>query len=42
VVSALEEHRIQFPELIIQSSPKRYYPDGEAIASVMGYIGEIS
>lgn len=42
VVSALEEHRIQFPELIIQSSPKRYYPDGEAIASVMGYIGEIN
>lgn len=42
VVSALEEHRIQFPELIIQSSPKRYYPDGEAVASVMGYIGEIS
>jgi penicillin-binding protein 2 len=42
VVSALEEHRIQFPELIIQSSPRRYYPDGEAVASVMGYIGEIS
>ena len=41
VVSALEEHRVQFPELIIQSSPKRYYPDGEAVAAVMGYIGEI-
>lgn len=42
IVSALEEHRVQFPELIIQSSPKRYYPDGEAVAAVMGYIGEIS
>jgi penicillin-binding protein 2 len=42
VVSALEEHRVQFPELIIQSSPKRYYPDGEAVASVVGYIGEIN
>jgi penicillin-binding protein 2 len=42
VVSALEEHRVQFPELIIQSSPKRYYPDGEAVAAVVGYIGEIN
>ena len=42
IVSALEEHRVQFPELIIQNSPKRYYPDGEAVAAVMGYIGEIS
>jgi penicillin-binding protein 2 len=42
VVSALEEHRVQFPELIIQSSPKRFYPDGEAVSAVVGYIGEIS
>ena len=27
VVSVLEEHRVEFPGLIIQSSPKRYYPD---------------
>ena len=26
VVSVLEEHRIDFPGLIIQSAPKRYYP----------------
>ncbi len=42
VVSALEERRIEFPGLIIQSSPKRYYPDGEAIASIIGYTNEIS
>lgn len=42
VVSVLEEHRINFPRLIIQSVPKRFYPDGPAVASFVGYTGEIS
>lgn len=42
VVSVLEERRIEFPGLIIQSSPKRFYPDGEANAALVGYTGEIS
>jgi penicillin-binding protein 2 len=42
VVSVLEERRIEFPGLIIQSAPKRYYPDGEAMAALVGYTGEIS
>ena len=42
VVSVLEEHRIDFPRLIIQSVPKRYYPDGPAVASFVGYTGEIT
>jgi len=42
VISTLEEHRIEFPELIIQSTPKRYYPDGAAMAALVGYTGEIS
>lgn len=42
VVSVLEERRVEFPGLIIQSSPKRYYPDGEAMASLIGYVGLIS
>lgn len=42
VVSVLEEHRVEFPGLIIQSAPKRYYPDGPAVASFVGYTGEIS
>lgn len=42
VISVLEERRSEFPGLIIQSSPKRYYPDGEALASIVGYTGEIS
>ena len=42
VVSVLEEHRIEFPGLIIQAAPKRYYPDGAAVASFVGYTGEIT
>jgi penicillin-binding protein 2 len=42
VVSVLEEHRINFPRLIIQSVPKRFYPDGPAVASFVGYTGEIT
>ena len=42
VVSVLEERRVEFPGLIIQSSPKRYYPDAHALAAFIGYTGEIS
>jgi len=42
VVSVLEEHRMDYPNLIIQSAPKRIYPDGEAVGSFVGYISEIN
>ncbi len=42
VVSVLEEHRINFPRLIIQSVPKRFYPDGSVVAPFVGYTGEIT
>jgi len=42
IVSVLEEHRVEFPGLIIQSAPKRFYPDGPAVAAFVGYTGEIS
>src|SRR6476620_10540054 len=42
IVSVLEEHRLDFPRLIIMSVPKRYYPDGPSVASFVGYTGEIS
>jgi penicillin-binding protein 2 len=42
LVSVLEERRVEFPGLIIQSSPKRYYPNGPAVAALVGYTGEIS
>jgi len=42
IVSVLEEHRVDFPSLIIMSSPKRFYPDGPAVMSFVGYVNEIS
>ncbi|MDQ6717766.1 MAG: penicillin-binding protein 2 [Gemmatimonadota bacterium] len=42
VISVLEEHRLDYPRLVIQSVPKRYYPDAEAVASFVGYTGEIT
>src|SRR5688572_5022198 len=42
VVAVLEEHRIEFPSLIILSAPKRFYPDGPAVVPIVGYVNEIS
>jgi len=42
VVSVLEEHRIEFPSLIIQSAPKRIYPNGEAVGAFVGFVSEIN
>jgi penicillin-binding protein 2 len=41
-VSILEEHRTSFPSLIIQTAPKRHYPDGPAVSALVGYTGEIT
>ncbi len=41
-VSRLEEHRAVLPGLVIQSEPRRYYPDGQAVAHLVGYVGEVS
>jgi len=42
LVSVLEERRVEFPGLIIQSAPRRHYPDGPAVSALVGYTGEIS
>jgi penicillin-binding protein 2 len=42
LVSVLEEHSVEFPGLIIQATPKRYYPDSTAVAALAGYTGEVS
>lgn len=42
VISVLEEHRTDLPGLIIQSSPKRHYPDSTAVSAFVGYTGEIN
>jgi penicillin-binding protein 2 len=41
-VSRLEEHRLDLPGLVIQSEPRRVYPDGKAVAHLVGYIGEVT
>jgi len=42
VVSVLEEHRIQYPNLIVLSAPKRFYPAGPAVLPIVGYPSEIN
>jgi penicillin-binding protein 2 len=42
LISVLEEHRVDFPDLIIQSAPKRVYPDGPTVAAFVGYVAEIT
>ena len=42
VVSALEERRTLFPGLVIQTEPKRRYPDNGLAAHLVGYVGEVT
>jgi len=41
-VSRLEEHRPMLPGLVIQSEPRRVYPNGKAVAHLVGYVGEVT
>lgn len=41
-VSKVKARTMEFPELIIQSEPKRYYPYKSLAAHVIGYLQEIS
>jgi penicillin-binding protein 2 len=41
-VSRLEEHRAILPGLVIQSEPRRIYPDSQAVAHLVGYVGEVT
>ena len=41
-VSRLEEHRPYLPGIIIQSEPKRMYPQGRAVAHLVGYVSEVT
>ena len=40
LVSELEERRTGLPGLVIQTEPKREYPDSSAVAHLVGYLGE--
>jgi penicillin-binding protein 2 len=41
-VSVLEEHRPDFPSLVLQETPKRLYPLGPAVGGFVGYTTEIN
>ena len=41
-ISAIEERRPMFPEVLIEMRPKRNYAAGAAAAHLIGYVGEIS
>lgn len=41
-VSWLEEHRAEFPGMVLETRPVRSYPNGESVAHLVGYVGEIS
>ena len=41
-VSAIQERRLFLPGVYVDERPKRRYPDGPAVAHLVGYIGEIS
>lgn len=42
LVSTLEERRAMLPGLVIQTEPKRAYPDSTAVAHLVGYLGEVT
>lgn len=41
-ITWVETRTLEFPELRIELQPQRYYPHGEMLAHVLGYVGEIS
>lgn len=41
-VATLEEHREDFPGVLIVDYAKRHYPAGEAVAHMIGYVAEIT
>ncbi len=40
--AAIEERRAAFPNLMVVERPQRYYPAGEAIGHISGYVTEIT
>ncbi len=41
-VAALEARRLEFPEVMIEQVPTRYYPERDLGAHVFGYVGAIT
>jgi len=41
-VYLIEGRKLEFPELVLQTEPKRYYPYGSFAAHTLGYLQELS
>ncbi len=41
-ITWVETHTLEYPELRVELQPQRFYPHGEMLAHVLGYVGEIS
>lgn len=41
-VSRIEARKLEFPELVVETDPKRFYPFGSLAAHVIGYLQELS
>jgi penicillin-binding protein 2 len=41
-VSHIEARKIELPEMILQLEPKRFYPNGQLAAHILGYLQELS
>jgi penicillin-binding protein 2 len=41
-IAWVESHSVEFPELLVELQPQRYYPLGTVLSHVLGYVGEIS
>jgi len=41
-ITWVETRTLEFPELRIELQPQRFYPHGEMLAHVLGYVGEVS
>jgi len=41
-VAVIEARKLELPELILQTEPKRFYPFGSTAAHVIGYLQELS
>ena len=40
LVASLEERRTELPGLVVETEPKRSYPDSGEVAHLVGYVGE--
>ena len=42
LVSTLEEHRAELPNVVVRMDPKRQYQAARAVSHLMGYVGEVT